>query len=261
MNMERLPSTMAAPDAGSLIPLRDVEVAFTPVVDTQDGCVVAYEAQLRRGATQTTRALLAGVPLAERAGQDHNCRTLAMAAAVKAGIATRKVQLGVSILAALVHDPAAEAEETIFAAIAARFPHRRLVLQFSEGDGLDGAHMAALIAQYHRRGFMVAFDDFGSADNGLDLLARFTPDAVKIDAAIVHRLCSSWSRRLVVESIVQIAERSGIRVVAKGVATRGEYDKLLRLGVRYMQGPLFGAAEVGRLPLPDWEPFEPGLAG
>ncbi|WP_404339964.1 EAL domain-containing protein [Sphingomonas sp. MMS12-HWE2-04] len=121
------------------------------------------------------------------------------------------------------------------------------MFEFSEHDRLDAVQMADVIKAYRQLGMATAFDDFGSGDAGLGLLSRFTPDMIKLDPDIVRGLARSWSRRMVVEDLVPRAQRLAIKLVAEGVESRADFDKLRALGVRYMQGYYVGHPAMGAL--------------
>lgn len=229
---------------------RPLTMAFQPVVNTNTNRITAFEALFASADGQCVADYAAALPDEVLPTFDLRCRIAAIEQALAAGILDRDVRLAVKVMPAYIGDPEADAERMLRITRRLGFPHRRLVLEFSERDDLESEKMTALVQAYQKRGFVTAFDDFGAADNGLALLSHFTPDTIKLAPELVHRLCSSWSRRLVVEKVVQITQRGNIRLIAEGVETRAEYDRLRALGVPLMQGDFIAIAQVGRLPSP-----------
>jgi len=98
-------------------------------------------------------------------------------------------------------------------------------------------------------GVKLAIDDFGTGYSSLAYLRRLPVDHVKIDRSFVAGLGRDAEDRVVVDSIIHLAERLGLEVVAEGVETDTQMAELVDLGCRYAQGYLWGrpapAAEAG----------------
>ncbi len=97
-------------------------------------------------------------------------------------------------------------------------------------------------------GFTTALDDFGAGHSGLTLLARFQPDVVKLDMRLVRGIDSNSQRRIIVEAVVALCGRLGIRVVAEGVETRAELDAVRSTGIDLVQGFLLAKPAFEKLP-------------
>ncbi|WP_448663293.1 EAL domain-containing protein [Sphingomonas sp. CJ20] len=230
----------------------DVAMAFQPILDVHSGTAFAYEALVRGRGGETAGEMLGRVRPDTRYTFDQQCRVAAIDQAVAAGIIATGARLSINFMPDVILDPVADSQRTLRAARETGLPPERLMFEFSDHDALDGTQMAGVVAAYRRMGMATAFDDFGSGEDGLRLLSRFTPDAIKLDPELVRGLCVSWSRRLLVENIVHMAHGLGIKVIAEGVETRAEYDKLRAIGVRYLQGYFIARPVIGQL-------IEPGL--
>ena len=88
-------------------------------------------------------------------------------------------------------------------------------------------------------GFLTAIDDFGAGYAGLNLLADFQPDIVKLDMHLVRRIDSSPARQAIVGGVVKTCHELNITVLAEGVEAAGERDYFIHAGVALMQGYLF----------------------
>lgn len=225
-------------------------MAFQPVVNTETLIVTAYEATFCGPDGQGPAAFVATLPDAARPTFDLRCRIAAIEQAIGLGLVDRHARLAIKVMPTYIIDPVADAERMQRIVRRLGFPARELVFEFSDRDHLESDKMVALVKAYRKLGFLVAFDDFGAGDMGLDLLSVLTPDTLKLAPELVHSLCSSWARRIVVERVVEIARRARIRLVAEGVSTRAEHDRLRALGVVLMQGDLIARAQLGVLPAP-----------
>ncbi|WP_227698596.1 EAL domain-containing protein [Sphingomonas hengshuiensis] len=229
----------------------DVAMAFQPILDAHTGMAFAYEALVRGRRGESAAEMLGRVTPATRYTFDQQCRVAAIEQAVAAGIIATGARLSINFMPDTVDDPVADSQRTLRAARETGFPPDRLIFEFSDQDRLDGTRMARVTEAYRRMGMATAFDDFGAGADGVRLLSRFTPDAIKLDPALVRGLCGSWSRRLAVENIVQLATGLGITVIAEGVETRAEYEKLCAIGVRYLQGYFIARPQRGILVRPE----------
>ena len=132
-------------------------------------------------------------------------------------------------------------------------PTDRLIFEFTESEEmLDPAHVANIIATYQKMGFGTALDDFGAGHAGLNLLARFQPDIIKLDMELIRDIDTSSPRQIIVKGMLRMCTALGILVIAEGVETLGEFDALRALGVRYIQGYLLAKPAFEALPVVHW---------
>jgi EAL domain-containing protein (putative c-di-GMP-specific phosphodiesterase class I) len=92
-------------------------------------------------------------------------------------------------------------------------------------------------------GFAMAIDDLGAGYNSLSMLADLQPDFIKLDMDLTRNIQSSPRRQRLVSLLVAFGEATEARVIAEGVETEGEQAQLSDLGVRLMQGWVFGRPE------------------
>lgn len=85
-------------------------------------------------------------------------------------------------------------------------------------------------------GFSVSLDDFGTGLASFDYLNRFDFDYVKIDGSFVRSLDTDTRNHEVVEAVVLVARRRGIRTIAEFVENDAIIAELDRLDVDYVQG-------------------------
>ena len=126
-----------------------------------------------------------------------------------------------------------------------------------EGEQVnDGKWLSEVLREYQRIGFLTAIDDFGAGFAGLNLLADFQPDIVKLNMALVRGIDANRPRRAIVAGVSTMCRELGIRVIAEGIETGEEMRCLRDLGIELMQGywfsrPLFEqACNGGRFPWP-----------
>ena len=117
---------------------------------------------------------------------------------------------------------------------------QEVVLEITE-NAASRNQAAALenLTRLRMRGFELSIDDFGTGFSSLAQLVRTPFSELKIDRAFVSRLATDSSTRALVESIVSLARRLGLRTVAEGIETEAALEILLDLDCDMGQGYLF----------------------
>lgn len=92
------------------------------------------------------------------------------------------------------------------------------------------------LADFQRNGIEVAIDDFGTGFSSLSYLKKFHIDYIKIDRSFIHQLEHDGTDRALVEAIIVMAHKLGIKTVAEGVETMAQRDLLIQFGCDYAQG-------------------------
>lgn len=85
-------------------------------------------------------------------------------------------------------------------------------------------------------GFGVAVDDAGAGYGSLQCLAEVTPEWLKVDLSLVRGVDTDDVRATLIESLVNFSQRVGSSLIAEGIETEGELNRLRELGVKYGQG-------------------------
>jgi diguanylate cyclase (GGDEF)-like protein/PAS domain S-box-containing protein len=89
-------------------------------------------------------------------------------------------------------------------------------------------------------GLHLAVDDFGTGYSSLTYLKRFPVEAIKIDQSFVRGLGLEADDTSIVEAVVRLGHSLGLAVVAEGVESPLQLQRLRELGCDRAQGYLFG---------------------
>lgn len=90
-----------------------------------------------------------------------------------------------------------------------------------------------------RLGVSLAIDDFGSGYSSLNILNTMPFDTLKIDKLFFHDKTSSKRGRRIIETVVLMAQKLGMLVVAEGVETKEQVAFLKAIGCNLVQGFYF----------------------
>lgn len=232
----------------------EVTMAFQPIVHVMTGRPYAYEALVRGVHGESAAQVLAQVTPENIYRFDQVCRVKAIEQAARLGLQRLEdCRLSINFLPNAVYRASTCIRATLEATRQFGFPADRLMFEVTEGERVDDPeHLKSIFREYSRQGFTTAIDDFGSGYSGLNLLAEFQPDVLKLDMALTRNLGSDPVRAAIVAGIVLVAQRLNITLIAEGVETAQERDALALLGIELMQGYLFAQPVIDALPLSEW---------
>ncbi|MEO8298658.1 MAG: EAL domain-containing protein [Burkholderiales bacterium] len=228
--------------------------AFQPIVDVVERKVFSYEALIRGRANEPAFRVLERVPTLAKYRFDADSRTAAIALAVQLGL---DCHLNLNFLPQGLYASDASVTSTLAAAARHALPIDRVILEVTEGEVIaDYNHLGQQLNEFRSMGLKVAIDDFGAGYSGLNMLADFQPDQIKIDMNLVRGIERNGPRQAIVRAVTQVCADLGIDVIAEGVETLAEYAWFAEHGVRLFQGYLFakpGFESLPRAHIPDFD--------
>lgn len=117
---------------------------------------------------------------------------------------------------------------------------KHFVIEITEGLLLNAdAGITDKLLRFRDAGIEVAIDDFGTGYSSLSYLKKLDIDYLKIDKSFVKDIASDASDMALSEAIVMMAHKLGLKVIAEGVETQAQKDRLIAAGCDYGQGYLF----------------------
>jgi diguanylate cyclase (GGDEF)-like protein len=180
------------------------------------------------------------LPLAETTGQVHALTWWVLHRALAdAALAPEPTAVSVNVPPSSLRDPRF-AGRVVEALEAAGVPPRRLTLEMTESALVDDVDaVRATLTRLRDAGVGLSLDDFGQGSTSLALLGTLPFTEVKVDRAFVARLADGGRTgldRTIVESVVAIAHRAGMTVVAEGVESAAVLEQVRELGCDAAQG-------------------------
>jgi len=115
-----------------------------------------------------------------------------------------------------------------------------LVIEVTEREPLHiDEHLVKTLNELHEIGFAIALDDFGTGYSGLSYLQALHIDYIKIDQSFVARVNASEDSTVILDSVLELAKKLSISIVAEGVETQEQLDYLTRNHIKFLQGFYF----------------------
>ncbi|MGY3913516.1 EAL domain-containing protein [Aeromonas piscicola] len=118
----------------------------------------------------------------------------------------------------------------------------KLVLELTERSVLNNSpDVANRLKTLAAMGVKFALDDFGTGHSSLTTLQDFNFQIIKIDQSFVSRIGDEPGSQHIVDSVIALAKKMDMTLVAEGVETGEQAQYLADSGVELLQGYLFGA--------------------
>ncbi|WP_434810648.1 EAL domain-containing protein [Microbacterium sp. bgisy189] len=222
---------------------RRLTLVYQPIVDRVENTIIAMEALIR-----PSDAALRGVPAGILV---HEARRLGLLTELSRHVvdtAITDMQRFQTIAPSLtdVHVNV-DVEQITDVDFATAVSHARdtesvtVTLELSETSlQRSSEDTIAMLEDLRREGSIpIALDDFGQAASTLLSVVQYPFDVLKVDRALTLSLRTRKSQ-LVMRSLALLTRNLRVQMVVEGVETQQEYDDLVKVGVRYMQGYRFG---------------------
>ncbi len=114
---------------------------------------------------------------------------------------------------------------------------KRVTFEILESDAIeDFKKVERFIIEVKRYGAKIAIDDFGSGYSNFGYLTRISADYIKIDGSLVKNMDIDKNSLIVVETIVEFAQKLGIKTIAEYVHSSAIMNKVKDLHIDYSQG-------------------------
>jgi EAL domain-containing protein (putative c-di-GMP-specific phosphodiesterase class I) len=227
--------------------LASLEMVYQPIVRARAGAIFAYEA-LMRTAEPTLAEPARLLSAAEALGRVED-----LGRAVRAAVAASLAQHPERGEPIFVNVHPTELRSELFGDPRdplLRFAHRVVFEVTEDGTCETGPRLEATLTHLRTLGYRLAIDDLGHGYGGLARLVDLRPEFAKIDMALVRNVHLDPFKRDIISSVVDLARRSRISIIAAGVEMAEERDVLVELGCDLLQGFWFArpAPPFARLP-------------
>ena len=114
---------------------------------------------------------------------------------------------------------------------------QHLMIEITESTAMHHIDSSVKTLQRLRSmGIQLAIDDFGTGHSSFLYLKNLPVDELKIDKEFIDDLTVGSKEEMILESIIHLAIKLGLKVTAEGVETQLQADILTRLGCQQLQG-------------------------
>jgi diguanylate cyclase (GGDEF)-like protein len=237
----------------------EVSMHYQPIVDLITTEIVGFEALMRwqhpeRGWVPPD----VFIPLAEQSDLIIELGSFALRQAVSAassweriGAQARWPYVTVNLSAHQFHDPGLISMTEDILRTSGLAPER-LIFEITESLAvLNVPDALSVIEEFHRLGIGIALDDFGTGFSSLSYLVLLNPRIIKIDRYFVNPPNESVQNEMLLESIVSLGNKLHMTMLAEGIETNAQLERLrhfnCELGQGYLFSPAVPASEVATM--------------
>jgi len=225
----------------------EFSIVYQPIVNLQDGRLVAMEALLRWQSRELGCLSPAQfIPLAEETGLIEPLGLWVLSSVCWQLVAWRKqglslAQTSINVSARQLHHPGfARQVITILEHSKLNPDDIQIGLEITETALLEDLERTiATVNSLRDANIRIYLDDFGTGYSSLSYLKQLPVDRIKADLSFVRDLPTSPASAAVISAIVAMAHSLGLKVIAEGVETEQQRSKLIELGCDYAQGYYF----------------------
>ncbi len=246
MNLGSYRNFMLQNELRKAVERRELKLVYQPRIDAKSGEITSAEALVRWNHPNWGTVLPSEfIPLAEESGQISEIGDWVLRAACeqsrawrRAGVAPIRVAVNFSAHQFMQRD----AGERIIAVLEEyELEPGSIEIEITETALMAGEEsVVRTLHQLQRQGIFVSLDDFGTGYSSLNYLRRFPVGALKIDKSFVHDLGkASADSTPFVQAIVSLAQSLKMNVIAEGVETEEQLDRIRELRCDEFQGYLF----------------------
>jgi diguanylate cyclase (GGDEF)-like protein/PAS domain S-box-containing protein len=221
---------------------------FQPKVDMRTGKVLGVEALLRwKHPDQGVISPAQFLPLIENTGLSISVGNWVMQQGIEQ--LARWLKLGMDMTVS-INVSARHLQEPLFAQHLAGLLSRhqapvahRLIIEVLETAALaDVDYTCSLMEECRALGVRFALDDFGTGYSTFTYLKRLPIDMLKIDRSFVINMLGDRQDLAIVEGVIGLSQTFGCTVVAEGVETPAQAQRLIEIGCDVGQGNGIAAA-------------------
>ncbi|RTN27370.1 diguanylate phosphodiesterase [Enterobacter quasimori] len=229
----------------------DCSFAFQPIVDPFMQQIVSWEALIRTPEGDSPAAYFQTLPQDALYEADLKSKQVALSMASALGLHTQTLSLNLLPMT-LVNVP--DAVDFLLTVIEANgFVPEQIVVEFTESEAISRFdEFTHSVRQLKSVGISVTIDHFGAGFAGLQLLAQFQPDRIKINRDLIANVHKSGPRQAIVQAIIKCCASLEIQFCAVGVELAEEWMWLESAGISQFQGHLFASPRLGGIPAVAW---------
>lgn len=112
-----------------------------------------------------------------------------------------------------------------------------MVIEITEDLLIEGINeVKDVLMNLKELGVKISLDDFGTGYSSLSYLGQFDFDEIKIDKTFVDQIDSTERANILIENIIQLSRKFDLSIIAEGVETKEQCDRLQTLGCYIIQG-------------------------
>lgn len=125
-------------------------------------------------------------------------------------------------------------------------PPKKLAFELSESVLVNSLNRVRVVMQeLSEMGIEFVLNEFGTGYSGINNILDLPVDVVKLERMFVWQLETNPRSGCLIDGLIRIAHGLGLKLIAEGVETQNQVDRLAEYGCRYEQGFYYSATVEG----------------
>ncbi|WP_286267738.1 putative bifunctional diguanylate cyclase/phosphodiesterase [Thalassotalea atypica] len=121
--------------------------------------------------------------------------------------------------------------------------HQHIIIEVTESVAMSSnLHAKNVLNELRAHHFKVSLDDFCTGYSSLSNLMDYSADILKIDRTFIRKLLTEDKNQILTNTLIELAHKLGMSVVAEGVEEQEQLDLLRKLNCDYIQGYFYSPA-------------------
>jgi len=228
-----------------IIENEDIRTVFQPIISLRDSSILGYEA-LSRGPSES--AMNNPEILFEYAEKYSKIWELELICRSKALESARLLQLKnklfLNVNPNIMHDMKFRQGFTKEYLNKYNIDPDRIVFEITEKEAVKNMlDFKKTVQNYKDQNYQIAIDDAGAGYSGLNMISDIHPHFIKLDINLIRNIDNDHTKQALIKSMKEFAILSNTYLIAEGIETESELNKLIEIGVHYGQGFLIQKPE------------------
>lgn len=242
---------------------RGIISLFQPIIDLSEGSVFGWEALSRGPRNSPLHSPERLFSTAEKQGSlfllEQICRESGIeqfGSQLKERVEPNmreKYHLFINVHPRTIHDPKFISGQTMKMVHRNQLHPSQIIIEITEHQAIqDYPTFLESINHYRHQGYRIAIDDTGAGYAGLQTIVELMPDFIKLDMTMVRDVDKDPRKQIMGETMVNLANKLGAKIIAEGIETQEELAMMKSLGAQYGQGFFLGKPNMSLNLLSSW---------
>jgi len=219
----------------------NIDFAFQPIVDINNGKTVAYEALLRNYKEVGFDSIDSFFDTAYEEKILHTLdlklRKKVLKKIINSKLYDKNIKIFYNLDNRIIEMPNYKEGQTSKILDKLNIDKNILTFEISEKHKFRSFIEAQTVFNlYQEQGYQIALDDFGTGFSGLKLLYYLNPNHIKIDRFFITDIFKDQKKKLFLKNIINIAKSINSSIIAEGIETQEELDMCHEIGCNSVQG-------------------------
>ncbi|MHA6483281.1 EAL domain-containing protein [Paenibacillus sp. strain BS8-2] len=215
---------------------------YQPIISIRSGDAFGFEALTRLPANAWFGGPMDLFRYAEDNGGVYRLDRLARELAINGCLKLRNDQkLFINVMAQIMEDPRFSPGRTISLLEEHHLSPHQVVFEITERNSIeDYPSVKKALEHYRSQGYRIAIDDVGAGYSSLQSIVELRPDYMKVDRSIIQHIHNDDVKAHILTTLQEVAGKIGSELIAEGIESGEELEKLVQMGIPYAQGYFLG---------------------